>query len=186
MIGFLEDINSNITPTDFEKLCIDLLIKTKGFDKLENVIVEHNRKELVNGQKYQLDGYIEYDLLEVRHKVIVECKRYKNPVSREKVSVLKDKVQELGAQKGILITTCGYQEGAMNYAKEHGIGLMRVVDKGLLTVQASACTISHEELSKRHASILEHSVLMYDLNYNFPQYNLSQNISEFEKYLCNN
>ncbi len=36
-MNFFEDTEANITPTKFEKLCIELLIKTKALDKLDNV-----------------------------------------------------------------------------------------------------------------------------------------------------
>ena len=70
----------------------------------------------------------------VEFKVIVECKRYSTPVPREKVAILNDKVRSLGAHKGILISTCGYQSGAYEYAKKHGIALLQIIDKDVLHI----------------------------------------------------
>lgn len=61
-------------------------------------------------------------------KVLGECKQYKNRVNREKVVVLADKVRALGAQKGILLSTAGFQSGAIQYAKKHGIALIQIFD----------------------------------------------------------
>ena len=49
-------------------------------------------------------------------------------MGREKVVILNDKLKSLGAQKGILLSTSGFQSGAIQYAKVHGIALIRVED----------------------------------------------------------
>ncbi len=77
---------------------------------------------------YQIDIYAEFTALEVKFKVLCECKKYKNKVNREKVAVLHRKLDSIGAQKGIMISTGGYQSGAIEYAKEHGIALIIVKD----------------------------------------------------------
>ena len=56
------------------------------------------------------------------------AQKYKNKVNREKVAVLHRKLDSIGAQKGIMISTGGYQSGAIEYAKEHGIALIIVKD----------------------------------------------------------
>ncbi|MGP3790676.1 restriction endonuclease [Pseudomonas sp. B392_1p] len=58
--------------------------------------------------------------------VLIECKKYSSPIERETVQVLHDKVRSLGAHKGMLFTTTGFQSGAIKYAKAHGIALIRV------------------------------------------------------------
>ncbi|WP_229635467.1 restriction endonuclease [Pseudomonas syringae] len=66
--------------------------------------------------------------------VLIECKKYRNAVERELVQVLHDKVRSLGAHKGMLFTTSGFQSGAIKYAKAHGIALVSIVD-GAATYQ---------------------------------------------------
>ena len=44
------------------------------------------------------------------------------------MAVLHRKLDSIGAQKGIMISTGGYQSGAIEYAKEHGIALIIVKD----------------------------------------------------------
>lgn len=73
--------------------------------------------------------------MSVQFKVIAECKRYTSPVNREKVVVLADKVKSLGAHKGILISTSGFQSGAHEYAKKHGIALIQILDKHVVHIQ---------------------------------------------------
>ena len=91
---------------------------------------------VIKGQ-YQIDVYAEFIALSVKFKVIVECKRCTKPVEREKVVILADKVWSLGAHKGVLISTSGFQKGALEYAKKHGIALLQIFDKHVMNIQNS-------------------------------------------------
>ena len=115
----------DLTPTEFEKYCCDFL---KGFaekEKLPDFKIIHDTKIKAPDGKYQIDVYIEYTALGVHHKVLCECKKYKNRVNRDKVAILHRKLESLGAQKGILISTSDFQSGAIEYAKSHGIALIK-------------------------------------------------------------
>ena len=59
---------------------------------------------------------------------LVECKHYKRPVEREKVQALRAKLQAVGARKGIMFSTSGFQAGASEFAEAHGIALVEFVD----------------------------------------------------------
>jgi restriction system protein len=59
---------------------------------------------------------------------LVECKRYSTAVKREVVEVLHDKLRETRAQKAMLFATSGFQKGAIVYARNHHITLVRFVD----------------------------------------------------------
>ncbi len=54
---------------------------------------------------------------------VVECKHYKNKVSVEDVEEFHSKLDDIGAHKGIMITTVGYQAGARKSAIGRGIAL---------------------------------------------------------------
>jgi len=58
--------------------------------------------------------------------------------------ILADKVKSLGAHKGILISTSGFQRGAYEYAVKHGIALLQIVNKQVLHINAS-CPTEQEE-----------------------------------------
>ena len=66
--------------------------------------------------------------LGTHNTVLIECKKQARSVERDEVSSLYDKVKSLGAQKGILISTAGFQSGAVQYAKVHGIALWQICD----------------------------------------------------------
>lgn len=59
---------------------------------------------------------------------LVECKRWKEPVGRDRIDVLSSSVEALGANKGAIFTTTGFEEGAVAYAKGKGIDLFVVRD----------------------------------------------------------
>lgn len=117
-----------LTPTEFEKYCCDFL---KGFaekEKLQDFKIIHNTKIKASDGKYQIDVYAEFTAMGSRFKVLCECKKYKNRVNRDKVAILHRKLESIGAQKGILISTSDFQSGAVEYGKVHGITLIKAED----------------------------------------------------------
>ena len=122
------DVIFEMTPTEFEKFALQMLTEqTKGLDKV-NII--HNKMVEAYDGNYQLDGYIEFEVMGVMYKTIVECKRYKYPISREIVQKVYDNLRAVGAQKGIIISTSNFQSGAIEYARIHGIALIQITDSG--------------------------------------------------------
>jgi restriction system protein len=118
----------NITPEEFEKYSLDLLTEqTRNF---ENLVIKHNTIIEAFDGNYQIDGFIEFTVMGIKYKTIVECKHYKSAITREKVQVLYGKIQSLGAHKGILISTSNFQSGAMDYARAHGIALIQITEAG--------------------------------------------------------
>lgn len=121
----------DLSPTEFEKYCVEIF---KGYgekENLRNFVVTHNVKLPAHNGTYQIDLYARFTALgETEFKVLCECKRYKSRVNREKVVILVDKVKSLGAQKGILISTSAFQKGAIQYAKENGIALIQMTEYG--------------------------------------------------------
>lgn len=181
MINFLENFEADITPRDFEKLCLDLLMKTKNFKSIKVNTVQHNRKEKTSDGEFQLDGYIEYELLNVKHKVIIECKKYTRPVQRSVVMELKPKLESIGAQKGIVMSTSGFQKGAIEYAKQHGIGLIQVVEKDLLTIQNSISP--RKDILQKYFNLPPYCFIMYSSEYLGVYCNITNDMSELEQFL---
>lgn len=153
---------AEISPTEFEKLCLEIL---KGYAEAENLSdfsIQHNVSIPADDGTYQIDVYAKFVAMGVEFTVITECKRYSYPVSREKVAVLADKVKSLGAHKGIMISTCGFQSGAYEYAKKHGIALLQVIDGNVRHILNAANPETEEQKHKIQ--------LMEDWNNRLPQY----------------
>ncbi len=118
----------DITPEQFEKYALDLLAEqTRG---LENLVIEHNKLIEAYDGNYQIDGYIQYTMMGIDFKTIVECKHYKSAITREKVQILLSKIRSIGAHKGILISTSNFQRGAIEFAQNHGIALIQITEAG--------------------------------------------------------
>lgn len=118
----------SITPVEFEKYCLEILAGYAEEDELKDFSITHNEVISATDGDYQIDIYAEFTAMGAKFKVLCECKQYKSAVSREKVAVLHQKLQSVGAQKGILLSTSGFQSGAIKYAKEHGLALIHVED----------------------------------------------------------
>lgn len=80
------------------------------------------------GAKRQTDVKITRRSRFHRFTTLVECKRWKEPVSRDRIDVLASSIEALGANNGAIFTTTGFEEGAIAYAKGKGIELFVVRD----------------------------------------------------------
>ena len=110
---------SDMTPTEFERCCLDILSGYAEEEHLNGFEITHNKIIKASDGRYQIDVYAEFTAMGARFKILCECKKYKYRVGREKVAVLHRKLDSIGAQKGILISTSDFQSGALEYAKAH-------------------------------------------------------------------
>ena len=121
------ELFADMTPTEFEHYCMKAL---KGYAETENLpdfTILHNQKLSAEDGTYQIDILCQFTVAGMAFKILVECKKYKHPVERKVVAELYTKMQSLGAQKGLVITTCGFQSGAVQFAEKHGIALAQMM-----------------------------------------------------------
>lgn len=118
----------DLMPIEFEKYCYNFLNGYAQKEGLQDFKITHNTKLKASDGKYQIDVYAEFTAMGSRFKVLCECKKYKNRVNRDKVAILHRKLESIGAQKGILISTSDFQSGAVEYGKAHGITLIKAED----------------------------------------------------------
>ena len=114
-----------ITPKQFE-LKVKSWLDRAGYG-LKDFQVTH--REHIEGRsgEYEIDAVARLQIFGgAEIKVLVECKRHKNPIKRDVVMVLNQKLQETGAHKGMIFSTSGFQSGALEFATEHGIALITV------------------------------------------------------------
>ncbi len=117
-----------MSPSEFEKY--SLYVLSEQVKNLDNCSFQHDKIVEVDDGNYQIDGYIEFTLMVIAYKTIIECKHYKSSITREKVAVLYDKIRACGANKGVLVSTSNFQSGAIQYASKHGIALIQLTDSG--------------------------------------------------------
>jgi Restriction endonuclease len=77
---------------------------------------------LSSGETYEVDVYYEFWKAGVRHRVAIECKDWKAPVSQGKILEFHQKIKNIGNDLiGVIVARNGYQEGAIKVAERHGM-----------------------------------------------------------------
>jgi restriction system protein len=133
--------NLEITATEFERLVRDWILMQSG--ELTSLEVTHDVKVEAHDSTYQIDVLAKFQAFAgAEFTVLIECKKYRSAVERELVQVLHDKVRSVGAHKGMLFATSGFQSGAIKYAKAHGIALVSIIDGAVSYETRSAFPIS--------------------------------------------
>lgn len=121
------------TPTGF----IDQLLDWREFEAFvqamyaedPNLIVEHDvTEEGKSGARRQTDVKVTQKTKLHTFVTLVECKRWKEKIDRQRVDVLAASIEDLGASKGVIFTTSGYEAGAEKYAKAKNIDLFVIRD----------------------------------------------------------
>lgn len=78
-----------------------------------------------SGAMHQVDVVADVWIAGLQFRVIAECKfRSTRPVEKRDVLALSKTMEEIGAHKGLIVTTIGFQEGAETVAESYKIGLV--------------------------------------------------------------
>ena len=132
------ELDARINPTEFEVFCMETLKAYAERENLQNFSIKHDQKIESDDGTYQIDVIAEYTALGAKNVILIECKKHSNSVKRDVVTNLHAKLQSLGANKGIIISTVGFQRGAVQYAEKHGIALWQICDNYIKHYSASA------------------------------------------------
>ena len=73
--------------------------------------------------KHDIDVLVRFKKFGLETTWVIECKYWKSRVPKEKVEALKFIVDDVGADRGILISTVGFQSGAFQVANNSNITL---------------------------------------------------------------
>jgi hypothetical protein len=122
----------DITPREFEEFVADVL--AAAAPQLEAYTVTLQDQVEAPDGTYTFDATVRYELAGFAYLVLIEAKRHKNPIKREAVQTLHQKMQSVGGQKAILVSTSPFQSGALEFAKQHGIALVTVTE-GRFTIE---------------------------------------------------
>lgn len=111
----------SVTPQEYE-LEVKKILDASGISLIE---YDSSHLETINGVdgEYIIDVVARFIALDVQFVALVECKHHKRKVERKDVQVLHSKLQSVGAQKAILFSVSGFQDGVLEYARVHGIAL---------------------------------------------------------------
>ena len=123
MLGNIQQVN--ITPEQFERQVHDWLKALA--DGLKSFTVLHSQMIEGDSGEYEIDVMAEFEVFDgALIKVLVECKRHKNPIKRDVIMVLESKIRDTGAHKGMVFSTSEFQKGAIEYAQKRGIATVTI------------------------------------------------------------
>lgn len=89
------------------------------------VEVLHRRKYPgQSGHEHEIDVSAVVMIADARVLIVVECKYHQRPLGNDDVLTFLGRIRDIGANKGILVTATGYQEGSKRIAEANGIALM--------------------------------------------------------------
>lgn len=93
-------------------------------DQIKNINVQQNVKLQGKATDHQIDVYWEYEIAGILYRTVVQAKDWAQPVTKAQLLAFKGVLEDLPEQpRGIFVTRTGYQSGAEQYAKAHGIVL---------------------------------------------------------------
>jgi len=103
--------------------------KLKSFSSTDGSYVHpevfHRKKyKGLSGHKHEIDLSFELDVAEVKVLIFVECKCYSRKVGVDELLEFVGRLRDTGAHKGILVTTNGFQRGAIEVAKANNVALV--------------------------------------------------------------
>lgn len=77
----------------------------------------------ITKRRRQIDVSVRFTHGFSEYLLIVECKNYKHKVPVRDVEALRTKMQDVGADRAVMVTTVGYQAGAIETARAYNIEL---------------------------------------------------------------
>ena len=122
--GFLRMATNHETPTEYELAVKAVYEAILNQGNAENSEVKHNQKLVgKSGVAHQIDVLWRFRQAGVEHLVLIECKNYGGTVELGDVREFHSVVDDITGARGVMVTRVGFQSGAVDYAKYHGIGL---------------------------------------------------------------
>jgi len=107
--------------TDYELLVREIFQQLLDQDKVPNIVVEHDVLKQGLATKHQVDVYWEFRLGGLVHRVAVQAKHWAKRVDQGELLKFKAVLDDLPGTVGIVVTTQGFQDGALEVASSYGI-----------------------------------------------------------------
>ena len=107
---------------DYELLIQEIFQQLLEQDSVPNILVEHDVIRQGITTRHQLDVYWEFKLGGITFRVVVQAKNWAKPVDKGELLKFESVLRDLPGQPlGIVVTAQGYQKGALEVARAHGI-----------------------------------------------------------------
>ena len=130
-----------------------------------------------------IDVYASGTYCGIQFNWVVECKSWKNNIPKEKVMALYSIVQDVGADRGFLLSEVGFQSGALLAARSSNITLTSIGDLSNSTEAISIDALigrKYWELQKARTRLLELKGMSEAHEYNAERLTLSGDLSVLE------
>ena len=102
--------------------------ETADFFKTLGCIVETDASIQGVRARHAIDVWVRFARFGVQVAWVIECKLWKRRVPKEKVLALKAVVEDIGADRGILLAESGHQRGARVAARSTNVTLATLED----------------------------------------------------------
>jgi len=117
-----DEVKTELTPKQYEEF-LDSLYREIAAGLPVDVFLRRKFKGR-SGQRYIIDLGFEFDKLGVHYLTLIEAKYYKRTIEVGEVLEFWAKLDDIGANKGIIVTTAGFQLGAQKVASANRIALV--------------------------------------------------------------
>jgi hypothetical protein len=112
------------TGKPYEKLTRRVFEALLAQQSVTNLRVDHDVKLQGITNEHQIDVYWEFETGGITYRTVVECKDWKDPVDQGTLFALHTVLLDLpGQPRGVVVARSGFQEGAEQFARAHGIVL---------------------------------------------------------------
>ena len=111
--------------------------------------------------RHKIDVWVRFARFGIQQAWAIECKLWQRPIPKEKILVLKSIVEDVGADRGILIAESGCQPGAFSAASSTNISLVTLNDLRELA-KPELLGLALIALHKRAVRVKELSFSLYD------------------------
>ena len=119
-----------MTPREYEDAVARLIDRlVAGVELIPPGVQRRSKLKGKTGQAYEIDLLYRYRLGGLEYLTIVECEHWGHKVGVDVVNQLYAIQQDVGAHKAAIVTTLGFQKGAINVASKNGIALICFVRK---------------------------------------------------------
>ncbi|MFZ3253530.1 MAG: restriction endonuclease [Syntrophales bacterium] len=114
--------------------------KWKKFEKLVNAIhaMRSEGAQIIyddkvvgkrTGRERQIDISLRFDHSYYSYFVVIECKDYSSAVPISEVEAFRTKLEDVGADKGVMVSSNGFQRGTIETAKAYNIDLFTLSEE---------------------------------------------------------
>lgn len=141
---------ATIDASDFEVLVENTLRQT-GLGLSDFTVTRREKFATASGREYEIDCAARFEALGAAFLVVIECKAHNYPISRDLVLTLEQKRNDLAAQKAMMFSTVSFQSGAVEFAKERGIALIKVSDGASAFITKS---LTKQDVQREHGTWL--------------------------------